>query len=66
MPVSHSTSAETVLIDLSFALAEIALSDLKTEHAMRAMARIKSAMTEIRLLAPRVIRESDESDPLAA
>ncbi|MCW2316138.1 hypothetical protein [Rhodoblastus acidophilus] len=53
------------MIDLSFALAEIALSDLKTEHAIRAAARIRSAMTEIRLLAPAQPYEP-EPDEIAA
>jgi len=64
MPAINSTTAEAVLIDLSFALAEIALSELKTEHAMRAAARIKSAMTEIRLLAPAKPHEPDKGDAL--
>ncbi len=51
MPVI-TNAAEEVLIDLSFALAEIALSGAETEYAIRAAARIKSAMAEIRLLAP--------------
>ncbi|PPQ36742.1 hypothetical protein SAMN06265338_10674 [Rhodoblastus acidophilus] len=65
MPANSSNAAEAVLIDLSFALAEIALSDLKTEHAIRAAARIRSAMTEIRLLAPAQPYEP-EPDEIAA
>jgi len=66
MPANSSNAAEAVLIDLSFALAEIALSDLKTEHAIRAAARIRSAMTEIRLLAPAQVYEPEPGEIAAA
>ncbi len=61
MSVNATYLAETALIDLSFALAEIVLSEAETECAARAIAHIKSAMTALKRLAPRFDEKPDET-----